>query len=265
MSPPPAEFFKLPADLAARPDLPATAKIILAVLAWHVGRNGVCWPGIRTLSRETGLNKDTVMAAIRRLEAAGDLFVQRHDNGKSSQYSLPEPSEESGRLEKPTVRKTRTPPSEESGRKRPKTSDIIDRAIEKSASAAAPPSLKDREKTAGHLVALWYDQFKGRVGRAYSSNGNGKLAGIVTGLATDFSEEELVHAVKAQFSRNRDSYAVELFKVRLVGGEKELLLRRAPVDHDPRGEKHTAVMREHLKATYPELVADEPGQGAVAV
>lgn len=63
-------FYKLPKDLAARKDLKASDKIVFAVIRDYQGENEICWPGVRTLSRATGLAVSSIVECVRRLEAA---------------------------------------------------------------------------------------------------------------------------------------------------------------------------------------------------
>ena len=81
-------FYKLPCAIAGRRDLTAADKVVCAVLAYRIGNNGYCWPGIRTLAKDTGLNVSTIIVSVRRLEDKGLLLVQRRGSGRSNQYRL---------------------------------------------------------------------------------------------------------------------------------------------------------------------------------
>jgi len=82
------KFYKLPIDIAPRRDLPAGAKIILAVIADRIGENDFCWPGVRTLSNDTGLCVPTIIESLARLEAKGFIKIDRQGNGRVNHYSL---------------------------------------------------------------------------------------------------------------------------------------------------------------------------------
>ena len=81
-------FYALPKGLAARKDLKASDKVVFSVIRDHLGENSTSWPGIRTLSQNTGLALSTVVESVRRLEAKKVLKVEHHGNGKSSHYSI---------------------------------------------------------------------------------------------------------------------------------------------------------------------------------
>jgi len=119
-------FYRVPAPLAARRDLPSSAKIILAIIAFRIGRNGVAWPGIRKLAADAGLNSKTVSEAILRLEAAGDLLIERQSNGQTNIYRLPSSScfhdlakdkttPETGTVRKPGRSENRDGPTHKTG------------------------------------------------------------------------------------------------------------------------------------------------------
>jgi len=87
------KFYKLPADIASRRDLNSSDKILFAVIKNHLRNNSFCWPGKRTLMRETGLASKTVCDSIHRLEETGLLVVERPGNGKSNHYKSGSESE----------------------------------------------------------------------------------------------------------------------------------------------------------------------------
>ncbi|ARN56221.1 helix-turn-helix domain-containing protein [Sedimentisphaera salicampi] len=78
-------FFKLDADTAARKDLRASDKIILAIIQ-NYENQGEAWPGRRKLQEKSGLAAGTVCSSINRLESAGLLEVQQQGIGKSNIY-----------------------------------------------------------------------------------------------------------------------------------------------------------------------------------
>ncbi|ARN57115.1 helix-turn-helix domain-containing protein [Sedimentisphaera salicampi] len=78
-------FFKLDADTAARKDLRASDKIILAIIQ-NYENQGEAYPGRRKLQEKSGLAAGTVCSSINRLESAGLLEVNRTGKGKSNTY-----------------------------------------------------------------------------------------------------------------------------------------------------------------------------------
>jgi len=82
------KFYKLGQSLAARRDLLAADKLVLAVVIDRIGNNGHCWPGIRCLSRDTGLHTGTIVKSLVRLEGAGEIVIERQGSGRSNRYAL---------------------------------------------------------------------------------------------------------------------------------------------------------------------------------
>lgn len=112
------KFYKLSQDIAARKDLRASDKIVLAVIVDFLGKNDKCWPGKITLMQKTGLSGQTVCDAIGRLETAGVLQVDRCGKGKSNHYQTspeirPESSPESRPVQKLDQSKNQTTTSPE--------------------------------------------------------------------------------------------------------------------------------------------------------
>jgi len=68
------------------PSLSAHARHLLLALCGYARHDGVCWPGVRTLSARTGMAKDTIQKAIRQLEAARRISVDR--SSRPSHYTL---------------------------------------------------------------------------------------------------------------------------------------------------------------------------------
>ncbi len=66
--------------------LSAAQKLVLLALADHSDNKGICWPGKRGLGAKTGLCLKTIKSAIKDLEAAGYLVVNReHNDAKQHQ------------------------------------------------------------------------------------------------------------------------------------------------------------------------------------
>ena len=103
-------FHKLSAELASRTDLGSTEKILLAIITNRIGKNGLCWPSVRTLARDAGIDKSTVLRAVATLQKTGDLIVDNHGQGRSQAYRLLSSTVREMRTVNatPTVRKART-------------------------------------------------------------------------------------------------------------------------------------------------------------
>jgi transcription initiation factor IIE alpha subunit len=81
-------FYKLPKNVAERTDLPASAKIVLAVLIDRIGQNDDCWPGLLRLAKDSGMAKTSVIRAIRCLEAKKIIQINRREQGQSNHYRI---------------------------------------------------------------------------------------------------------------------------------------------------------------------------------
>ena len=120
------KFYKLSTQLAERRDLRPSDKIVLAILTDRIGKNGKCWPGVRCLAKDSGLNKDTVRDSLERLRVSGALTIEDRGRGRSRYYRIPDESVRESRTvrDKPKcpetpdtgVRGTRTEVSEGPGR-----------------------------------------------------------------------------------------------------------------------------------------------------
>lgn len=92
--------------------LSAPKKSVLITLAFRADDFGSCFPSIKRLEADTGLYRETIMDAIRSLEAAGLVVIERK-SGCVNRYLLACSSEETSRenptgSEKPTSRQKPT-------------------------------------------------------------------------------------------------------------------------------------------------------------
>ncbi len=85
-------FYKLPVEIACRRDLPASAKLIFAIIADRIGANNDCWPGIRSLAQDSGLNVSTVVECLRVLEAKRIAIIDHRGSGRTNHYQLADKS-----------------------------------------------------------------------------------------------------------------------------------------------------------------------------
>jgi DNA-binding MarR family transcriptional regulator len=84
-------FGRIPISAARDGTLSATDFRVLVALSYHQGTNPCCWPGQRTLARETGLSIPTIRRSMRRLESSGYL-ITRHIRGLSNVYIVTDPA-----------------------------------------------------------------------------------------------------------------------------------------------------------------------------
>ena len=68
--------------------LDPTASHVLLVIATHANRYGEAWPSASTIARETHLHRVTVVSALRRIEAAGVVKVEKRI-GRATRYAFP--------------------------------------------------------------------------------------------------------------------------------------------------------------------------------
>ena len=95
---------KLPYAVINDPTLMPTAKLVYAAIAYRIGNNSCCWPGMRRLASDTCLHRNSIARSIEELESAGYLQVKRRGNGQSNLYRLAERHNKS-------VTKKQPPPS----------------------------------------------------------------------------------------------------------------------------------------------------------
>ena len=107
----------------------STDKIVLSIIIDHIGQNADGWPGVRTLAKETGLDKDTISKSIARLEEAGRLIINNRGRGTLNHYSLPDKSvreirtvDKGKSVRKPrTVQNAKCPEDTDTGVRKPRT------------------------------------------------------------------------------------------------------------------------------------------------
>ncbi len=97
MTPAVALFVQVPRDVLGRKDLTPTAKLVFAEIVDRMRGKPTSWPGVRTIADSIGMTDKPVTCAIRVLERAGFLVVDRRDSGQCNIYSLPQPATEKRR------------------------------------------------------------------------------------------------------------------------------------------------------------------------
>ncbi|HUS44726.1 MAG TPA: helix-turn-helix domain-containing protein [Phycisphaerae bacterium] len=103
--------YTVPRCIAQRHDLKASDKLVWAALDYRQWNKADCFPSMATIAKDTGLNPDTVNEAVKRLEKARLLTVERSE-GEVNHYTthLPEiPSGSPGEGEGPERRTTPIP------------------------------------------------------------------------------------------------------------------------------------------------------------
>ena len=93
-------WYKLPSQIASRSDLTATAKVIYAIIKYRVGVNGCCWPGLRRIARDAGINPKSSQRAVYQLRQVGLLLIEKRHRGQSNSYQLP--AQTVGKMTTPT-------------------------------------------------------------------------------------------------------------------------------------------------------------------
>jgi len=83
-------FYMLPVEIAKRRDVPPAAKVVLSVLVTRIGDNGMCWPGVRRIALDTGMNRKTVMRSIKLLDSLGIISIRKNGNGRLNYYQIAE-------------------------------------------------------------------------------------------------------------------------------------------------------------------------------
>jgi hypothetical protein len=79
----------------------------------------------------------------------------------------------------------------------------------------------------GRLVAVWVEAFKAKTGQSFPQSDKGRLGSTLKTLASDFGEPTVMAAVGGWFGASRKEYGMQLFCMKLKGGDAELLGRAA--------------------------------------
>jgi hypothetical protein len=64
-----------------------SARLVLLAIAVHVNPSGIAWPSFATLAVETKLSRRHVIRLVKRLEASGELDVERRP-GRTNVYRV---------------------------------------------------------------------------------------------------------------------------------------------------------------------------------
>jgi len=144
-------FLMVPKPLAARTDLHPIDKLVWACIRDRLGNNGKAWPGGRTLAADLGVSRPTVLDALDRLAAAGDLLVERRGRGRTNHYRTP-PASGQEPLPVETPKRSRTLTSQNAGsgqeplravvKNLDPNTDPLNQTHKKS--AAAPPTAEEK-------------------------------------------------------------------------------------------------------------------------
>lgn len=68
-------------------DLPHRAKAVYVYLRDRSNKDGICWPGVKTIAKELKLSTRTVQRAMQDLEQAGLITRQSRYRGNGSHTS----------------------------------------------------------------------------------------------------------------------------------------------------------------------------------
>lgn len=232
-------FYKLSQSLAAIPQrqIPATAKIVLAILGDRMGKNDTCWPGIRTIAADSGLSVETVIQSIRILEGARLVTVDRRGSGKVNHYRVVQ-SAQAIRAPKNLERsRTLNTGDQESCAqalktlKQNQTDPLNQRGTAAPATATDEPPAAQNGATS-RLVAAWVDGHQQATGQQLLAKCRGKVGGMLKYLLKGRDQAALSQAISVWFGTSRRDYGIELLKAKLEGGDTELTgrPRSAPED-----------------------------------
>ena len=83
--------FRLMADVLARSRAPAPARLVAVAIADRVNGAGLAWCSVSDLAERTGLCEWAVRRALKRLEATGELAIERR-RGRTHRYRLTLPT-----------------------------------------------------------------------------------------------------------------------------------------------------------------------------
>lgn len=67
--------------------LSAYDRILMIMLASYMGKNATCWPSIKSLIKDCGMSKDTIIRSLRKLHKLGILKITRKKN-KNNVYEF---------------------------------------------------------------------------------------------------------------------------------------------------------------------------------
>lgn len=228
---------------AVRQMTEADAKVYIAICAHVRAKTWQANPGSDRLAELTGLSGRAVRLAIRRLEGIGVLQVQR--GGGRTRKSLflltgnperPFPLSRNPEPRNPECRRTET---RNAGSEIAPTHQSLEE-LSKNGAAPAPSETPNPEQraaftlttpkptqpsgngAAGRIMTAWCAGFKAATGSDFSPSARGKTAGLLKSLAAGFAEGVLTQAVQNWFAKPRADYGIELFKMRLEGGNADL-------------------------------------------
>lgn len=83
------KFYRLPQNIMLRTDVKPSSKLVYMAIVDRIGNNGKSWPGVRRISRDCGLGRNTVIRAVEELSQLGLLCIEHQITGKSNHYTVP--------------------------------------------------------------------------------------------------------------------------------------------------------------------------------
>lgn len=81
-------FTQVPNFLLKDPTISANGKVVYSMLLSYAWTNNMVFPGQERMAQDIGTSQPTIARAIKELEAAGLLEVQRRGQGKTNLYIL---------------------------------------------------------------------------------------------------------------------------------------------------------------------------------
>jgi hypothetical protein len=174
--------------------------------------------------------------------------VERRNNGQSNRYTLPITGQESLPVQddgnKANRPRTFTPGGQEPLPLPAKNlcQNKID-SLNKRGAASPPdgesfaltppttPTLTPTTTGTRTFVGLWISLFHEKTGRDLPNRG--QVGNTIKRLSASFSAADLDGAIRSWFTQDRRDYGVGLFKMKLEGGDRELLKRGQTFQDDP--------------------------------
>lgn len=176
-------------------------------------------------TKETGLSQQTVRTCLAALVREGRIKSTKHPTRQFTiisicNWELYQSNDSANTQPSTSLQPTSNQPlTTNKNVKNSKGGAAKPPPSETPAPTAPPESVK---KATGRLVKLWHDKYAERRGYRYPKSEKGKLVGILGNLLTIASEADLTASITRWFGANRKDFGIELFKLKLVGGDAEL-------------------------------------------
>jgi len=239
---PPVDALRVIARVCDDRGLTPAQRLAVVRVILHAGNaDGLAWASYRAIRRETGLASATIREALRIAEGR---YLARHAVGPTGaiQYRVAlqpvkRPQDESASASEAGALHSATRGASACDDK------LTPETNEGGAAGRNPPpafvltTQEDKPATSpiGELVALWVSEYERATGRPFTTAkaARTRLGGCLKNLLADHAPEDLAHAIRAWFLKDRGEYGIELFIRAMQGGDRDLLPRRQEMTQDP--------------------------------